>query len=81
VPQPQNASLVLDARDSHTHWRAVPGAASAVLSGGLAVDTADLHTLTPAQAALFKPGAAPKIRSLSLDQVGARGRLRCASGL
>ena len=67
-PQLQNASLELDARDSHCEWQSV-GSAHTVLSGGVPAHAADWKPLTAAQRQLFKPAAAAHVVSLDLAGV------------
>ena len=76
--QPQNTSLTLDGRDSHTTWRTTTSgshSAEAVLSGGLAINASELRAVSGAEAAWFKPNAVRQIRKLSLERVEDAGRL------
>eukprot|EP01046_Picozoa_sp_COSAG06_P007408 COSAG06_NODE_361_length_16829_cov_8.781112_14_plen_568_part_00 len=78
--QPQNASLTLDGRDSHTTWRATTTSGShsaeAVLSGGLAINASELHAVSGAEATWFKQSAVRQIWKLSLERVDDAGRLK-----
>ena len=77
--EPQNTSLTLDGRDSHTTWRTTTSgshSAEAVLSGGLAINASELRAVSGAEAAWFKPNAVRQIRKLSLERVEDAGRLK-----
>eukprot|EP01049_Picozoa_sp_SAG25_P015491 SAG25_NODE_3168_length_1187_cov_16.443934_2_plen_342_part_01 len=75
--QQQNASLTLDGRDSHTTWSATGShSATAVLSGGLAVNSSQLQAVSGAQVAMFKPAFVRQIRKLSLQGVDDIGKLK-----